>query len=99
MKNYKNESVLIFILWDFIEMFQIKYSLISIVKHKFTRRYEILCRILELEDLSKMYAKSNVLKNNLNLLSLGLKLEKGNTDIIVQTVRQSANQSYFCYLF
>ena len=38
---------------NFNRIFKIKYSLIGIVKFKFTRRNEIRCRILEIKDLSK----------------------------------------------
>ena len=43
---------------EFYHNFLINYSLISIVKHKFTRRNEIWCRILEKEVMSKNVRKT-----------------------------------------
>ena len=42
----------------FCRNFLFQYSLIGIVKPKFTRRNEIWCRILEIEDLSKNVRKT-----------------------------------------
>ena len=43
---------------EFYCNFLIEYSLIDIVKPKFTRRNEMRCRILEIEDLSKNLRKT-----------------------------------------
>ena len=42
---------------EFYRNFLFEYSLIGIVKPKFTWRNEIWCRILEIEDLSKNVRK------------------------------------------
>ena len=49
---------LTFIIWNFFLNFSFEYSFISIVKLKFTRRNEMWCRILEIEDLSKKVRKA-----------------------------------------
>ena len=46
----------------FYRNFLFEYSLIGIVKPKFTRRLEIWYRSLEIEDLSKMCAKSRIVR-------------------------------------
>ena len=43
---------------EFYRNFLIEYSLIGIVKPKFTKRNEIWCKISEIEDLSKNVRKS-----------------------------------------
>ena len=47
-----------FITWNFIAIFLFEYSLMGIVKPKFTRRNEIWCTILKIEDLSKNVRKT-----------------------------------------
>ena len=43
---------------EFYPNFLFEYSLMGIVKPKFTQRNEIWCRILEIEDLSKNVRKT-----------------------------------------
>ena len=54
---------------EFYRIFLFEYSLIGIVKPKFTRRNEIWCRIWEIEDLSKNVRKKQD-RTSLNCFSL-----------------------------
>ena len=65
----------------FCRNFLFQYSLIGIVKPKFTRKNEIWCRIWEIEDLSKNVRKT---QDRTSLITVNQKSAKGERSVIVR---------------
>ena len=93
---------------EFFLNFLFEYSFIGIVKLKFTRRNEMWCRILEIEDLSKKVRKTQD-RTSLRVVKYGKKIYfniffrkhySNFTEFLQMSLpnRFQVTLKYFCYL-